>query len=416
MIAAELLRGNRMGFPWDEWAPGALNKLQMGKLLEGGYITYGGSSPKIGHSSMDLSLADDAFEMLDGSVKPSQSPYDWFITNNGLAKKLPKSTDGVYELKRQRTYVFKLQEKLEVNLRNAGVIYGQATAKSSVGRVDVLARLIVDGMKTYECFDPLGLTQGSGGMFLEITPITFNVKVKTNTSLTQLRFFYGNPEDVVINSKELFNTIFRDEDHRDESLTVNLSDATVGDPGGTPCHGVAFRSKAPNDTGAPIPLWKQTEKTDPCAHWDIEVTNKLRRLNIKPDIFYILRSKEKLYVPKGIAIYCRASDETMGEMRIHYAGFVHPYFGLFREDKTQGTPLIFEVRGHQVPVSLADGEKMANLIFYRMSEDAPPLTKEEEEEEARGYGSQDLKLSNFFGDWPTHLKRGSDGDVKAEEV
>jgi hypothetical protein len=59
---------------------------------------------------------------------------------------------------------------------------------------------------------------------------------------------------------------------------------------------------------------------------------------------------------------------------------------------------------------------MANLIFYRMSEDAPPLSKEEEEDEAKGYGSQDLKLSNFFGDWPTHLRRGSDGDVKAEEV
>jgi hypothetical protein len=235
-MVAERLRGNCMGFPWDEWAPGTLNKHQMGKLLEGGYITYSGSSPKLGHSSMDLSLADDAFEMLEGSVKPSQSPYDWFITNNGLAKKLPKSTDGVYELKRQRTYVFKLQEKLEVDLRNAGVIYGQATAKSSVGRVDVLARLIVDGMKTYECFDPLGLTKGSGGMFLEITPITFNVKVKTNTSLTQLRFFYGNPEDVVIHSKELFNTIFRDDAHRDESLTVNLSDATIGDPGGTPCY------------------------------------------------------------------------------------------------------------------------------------------------------------------------------------
>ncbi len=385
----------------------------MRKLIDGGYITHGGPAPKLGHSSMDLTLADDAFEMLEGSVKPSQSPYDWFITHNGLAKSLSKSNDGIYELKRQKTYVFRLQEKLEISLRNGGVIYGQATAKSSIGRVDVLARLIVDGMTTYESFDPDGLLKGSGGMFLEITPITFNVKVKVNSSLTQLRFFYGKPEDVVIRSKELFNTIFRDDAHQDESLTVNLSHATIGDPGGTPCHGVAFRSKAPDDEGIPVPLWKQSERTDPCGYWDIEVADHLQRLNIRPDIFYILRSKEKLYVPKGIAIYCRASDETMGEMRIHYAGFVHPYFGLFREDGKQGTPLIFEVRGHQVPVSLADGEKMANLIFYRMSEDAPDLTKEEQEEEAKGYGSQDLKLSNFFADWPKHLLRGNDGNVEA---
>jgi hypothetical protein len=41
----EPLGGNVMGFPWDEWAPGALNKNQMGKLLERGYITYSGSPP-----------------------------------------------------------------------------------------------------------------------------------------------------------------------------------------------------------------------------------------------------------------------------------------------------------------------------------------------------------------------------------
>jgi dCTP deaminase len=102
----------------------------------------------------------------------------------------------------------------------------------------------------------------------------------------------------------------------------------------------------------------------------------------------------------------------MGEMRIHYAGFVHPYFGLYREDETQGTPLIFEVRGHQVRVSLADGEKMASLIFYRMSEDAPGLTAEEEIKEAEGYGSQDLKLSTRFRNWPKHIKRNNDGTVE----
>ena len=139
-------------------------------------------------------------------------------------------------------------------------------------------------------------------------------------------------------------------------------------------------------------------------------------LCIKPDIFYILRSKEKLRVPKGVCIYCRASDETMGEMRIHYAGFVHPYFGQYREDGKIGTPLIFEVRGHQVPVSLADQEKMANLIFYRMSEDAPQLSPEDEAKEAKGYGSQDLKLSKFFAEFQDDIKRNEDGSIEIIEL
>ena len=69
----------------------------------------------------------------------------------------------------------------------------------------------------------------------------------------------------------------------------------------------------------------------------------------------------------------------MGEIRIHYAGFVHPYFGFFLREWEKGTPLIFEVRGHQVPVSLADKEKMANLIFLSNVQDTELVMRTEEE-------------------------------------
>jgi dCTP deaminase len=394
-------KGERMAFPWDGWVPGVLNKRQMNELLEGKFIAFSGSRPKLDHSSIDLSLADEAYEMIKGSVKPADPPYDEFITKkNKLAKRHKPLSDGSYKLERDTTYVFKLQETLEEPFRQAGVFHGQATAKSTVGRVDVLARLIVDGMRTYERFDAEGLKKGLGAMYLEITPITFDVKVRPDKSLSQLRLFYGDPDDVTINSKLLYHTVFRDPQHDDASLAVSLSEATVGDPKGTPVKGIAFRSKNRSSSWEPIKLWKPNDKPNPCDYWDLEVPDKSGRLYIEPNSFYILRSKERLCVPKGVAIYCRASDETMGEMRIHYAGFVHPYFGKFRRDRTRGAPLIFEVRGHQVPVSLADSEKMANLIFYRMSEDPKDLTKKEQKEEAKGYSSQDLKLSQFFADWP----------------
>ena len=103
-----------------------------------------------------------------------------------------------------------------------------------------------------------------------------------------------------------------------------------------------------------------------------------------------MRSQEKIALPAGVAVYCRAIDETIGEMRIHYAGFVHPLFGRERNDGQTGTPLIFEVRGHDVKVLLTHGEKLARLTFYRMSKDAP-LTKE-----VTDYTDQTLKLSSFF--------------------
>jgi hypothetical protein len=256
----------------------------MRKLVENGFIT--GSEPKLDHSSMDLTLTNEVYEMLKGSVKPSEISYEWFITKAKLARRLTAALpDGSFKLEKTKTYVVRLQEKLDARLRKAGVIYGQATAKSSVGRVGVLARLIVDGMTTYERFDPAGLDNGSGDMFLEITPITFDVTIKAGFSLSQLRFFYGDPQEVVINSPPLFNTIFRDCGHQDESLTVNLSDAIVGDLGGTICKGVAFRSKAPTEKLNPVPLWTVSGRPNPCQYWDLEIADEDKRLYIKQDVF-----------------------------------------------------------------------------------------------------------------------------------
>ena len=84
---------------------------------------------------------------------------------------------------------------------------------------------------------------------------------------------------------------------------------------------------------------------------------------------------------------------------------MHPNFG--REHAEIGTPLIFEVRGHNVHVSLRDGETMARLIFYRMSADAEPSGDPESP-----YEGQNLQLSKFFGEWPEKLKEAGDGRVE----
>lgn len=382
--------------PWDEWIPGVLSRSQAKSLFDCGLITGEGFSDKaLDNSSVDLSLSDEAFTMTLGSVKPSgNKPYSWFIENKGLAERLPKSEDGTYVLKPLNTYVFKLRERLRRALGEAG-IYGQATAKSSVGRVDVLARLIVDGMDKYECFDPDGLAKQDGDLYLEITPITFPVRVKAGIRLTQLRLFYGDPGNVEIKGKELFSTVLHGPGASDGSLTVNLENDTKGG-----LEVAAFCASPPRDTNDAIPLWEEDPKPEPWKYWKFVATDELNRLAITQSNFYLLRSKERISVPKGIAIYCRASDETIGEMRIHYAGFVHPFFGTRRQDGQVGTPLIFEVRGHQVDVSLAHQEKLANLEFYRMSEDS--------DEGDPGYEKQNLQLSKFFGEWPENLKRSDD--------
>jgi dCTP deaminase len=305
----------------------------------------------------------------------------------------------------KNTYVFKLRERLGKQLADLG-FYGQATAKSSVGRVDVLARLIVDGMDTYESFTPKCFKSGCGDMYLEITPITFNVLVKPNTSLSQLRLFYGDPKNVVVEGDELFRAVYSGTQNTDGSLSVNISNTNVGG------HQVAafyaeINSDPTKDKRPPIALW--TEKgakygrAKPTTYWKLKSADEKSRLVIRSEQFYILRSKERICVPPGIAVYCRASDETIGEMRIHYAGFVHPLFGRSHTGGEKGTPLIFEVRGHQVTVSLLDGERMANLTFYRMSKDATDkkgtTKKGAITRKISSYEDQELNLSKFFQPW-----------------
>jgi dCTP deaminase len=194
--------------PWKDWIPGVLNWTQMSELCKAGAIKGNDSlEGAIGKSAIDLSLSSKAFRMIQGSVKPfGPDFYDSFITKSKLGEQLEPFHDGTFTLNAKETYVFELNEKLNIKALQTAQIHGQATARSSVGRVDVLARLIVDGMETYEGFDPNSLKNYSGNMYLEITPITFSVRVKPNICLSQLRLFRGKPETAEIKGKELFMT------------------------------------------------------------------------------------------------------------------------------------------------------------------------------------------------------------------
>jgi dCTP deaminase len=121
-------------------------------------------------------------------------------------------------------------------------------------------------------------------------------------------------------------------------------------------------------------------------------------IEIETEKFYILRSKERFRLPNDVAVYGQAVTETLGEIRIHYAGFVHPLFGFLRKDN-KGTPLTFEVRGHNVRSFLRDGEALAKIRFYRMSAPHKLTKKETEKAQDDLYQNQELQLSSYFKKW-----------------
>jgi dCTP deaminase len=115
-------------------------------------------------------------------------------------------------------------------------------------------------------------------------------------------------------------------------------------------------------------------------------------LILDPDQFYILASKEAVRVPPTHAAEMVPFNPLVGEFRVHYAGFFDPGFGDVSGDG-EGSRAVLEVRSHEVPFILEDGQIIGRLVYEPLSE--PP-----ESVYGQGIGSnyqkQGLKLSKHF--------------------
>ena len=65
-------------------------------------------------------------------------------------------------------------------------------------------------------------------------------------------------------------------------------------------------------------------------------------------------------------------DPSVGEFRVHYAGFFDPGFG-YGEDDIKGTPAVLEVRSHGVPFLLEDGQILGRFLFEPLVSRPPKL-------------------------------------------
>ena len=278
--------------PWKNWIPGVLSKRQVIELCKADLILevvdYESS---IDESSIDLTLTGEVYQLTKGSVKPFEGEkYLDRLKFWSLLEKVEPEGEA-FVLKKAKTYLVRVKEKLSPDL-NGNRIYGQATAKSSVGRVDVLVRTIIDGMSGYDIFDPNRTSAGE--IFSEITPISYDVRIKADISLAQLRLFYGDPQHAEIRGEEICRTCILDPDRQytkkiDNILSLNLEPSPIRN-----LEGVAFEG-GEVENGRALDLWTLEYELKP-KPWNffklLQVPEK--RLLLRPSSFYILRSKERL--------------------------------------------------------------------------------------------------------------------------
>jgi dCTP deaminase len=129
--------------------------------------------------------------------------------------------------------------------------------------------------------------------------------------------------------------------------------------------------------------------------WEAVTADDLSKggLVLNPDEFYILASQEYVTVPADYAAEMRAYDTRVGEFRAHYAGFFDPGFGM-SEIGAQPTRAVLEVRSHDVPFLIEQGQTVCRLVYEPMA--VQPDTLYGSAGSTSNYQSQGLKLAKHF--------------------
>jgi len=296
-----------------------------------------------------------------------------------------KLDDGAV-LEKGCVYLVELQEHLKLPDSIAAV----ANPKSSTGRLDVFTRLISNSS---EVFDSVKAGY-EGPLFAEISPRSFSIKVRKGSKLNQIRFRR-------LNSQHEQHSVFQVDDRvlREKHKQRPLMDGDL-----TLRHGLVLRVGLSNACAIEGVIGYRAQKFtdsidvdstsayDIADYWEPILARGDNRLILDPHQFYILASAERLHIPPDLAAEMVPIDPTMGEFRVHYAGFFDPGFG-YTEHGNQGSRAVLEVRSHEVPFILEDRQIIGRLVFERLSE-APDVLYGQTS--TSNYQGQGLKLSKHF--------------------
>ncbi len=289
-------------------------------------------------------------------------------------------------LEKNCVYVVELMESLD-DLPTT--ISAFANPKSSTGRIDVFTRLIADRA---EVFDTVAGGY-SGKLYAEISPSSFSIKVRKGSRLNQLRFRRRGS-----GQEEATGFRLSDKDIRRVHEETPLVDGPA-----TIRNGLVFRIHLAGAHEAEIIGFQAQRFTDVIDvdrigayaiddFWTPLYTKGRKRLILDPHQFYILASKERLHIPANMAAEMAPIDPTMGEFRVHYAGFFDPGFGV-GAGGMPGSRGVLEVRSHEVPFVLEDGQVVGRLAFEAMATAPDALYGEIG---TSNYQGQALKLSKHF--------------------
>ena len=356
----------------ENYNDGVLPAEMIAALMESGGIK-GAEAARLQPASLDLTLGGRAWRVR-ASFLPSAKRTVAERLGDGLAmQEMDLGAGAVFE--RGCVYLVELKERLALPEN----VKGAANPKSSTGRIDVFVRLVTDHGAAFDEI-PAGY---EGPLYAEISPRTFSILAREGSSLNQLRLKAGRYrlDDAALTALHQTSPLVSDKANIAGGL--GLSVALTANDGLIGWRARRHSALIDVDKVGVLDANDFFEPISPPASGFII---------LDPDEFYILASKEALAVPPDYAAEMTPISPGLGEFRVHYAGFFDPGFG-WSAAGINGSRGVLEVRSHDAPFVLEDGQLVARLVYEKMAARPARLYGADVKSNYQGQG---LKLSKHF--------------------
>ena len=358
------------------WSPGVFPARYIEQLRgHGAIVAAPFDVDQVQPASLDLRLGELAYRVRASFLPGPEQTVAERIRSLELHRL--DLRDGAV-LERGCVYLVPLQESLALPPE----VSAGANPKSSTGRLDVFTRVIGDRARGFDTL-PAGY---HGPLFLEISPRTFPVRVRTGSRLSQMRFRIGETRLSLEAHRALHreqNLVFDANEEVGEGVALSIDLKGDGRNGL-----IGFRSKR----HTPVIDMDKKDALDVLDYWEPLINRGSDQFILDPDEFYILVSRESVQVPPAYAAEMVPFDPLVGEFRVHYAGFFDPGFG-YADAGGTGSRAVLEVRSREVPFMLGHGQTIGRLIYERLSE---PPDRLYGAGVGSNYQAQTLKLSKHF--------------------
>jgi len=302
-------------------------------------------------ASIDIPIGDEAIHVSEGFIPIGDKSVGQIAGKKELDRIDLRNGATLHQ---NQTYLVRC---LDVDLPKD--FLGRVSPKSSIGRIDLLVRSVVDGVRAYDTI-PTGT---KGELWLEISPQSFNVRVEAGMPVSQIRLL-TEADDATLKKYGFTDTIPPD------NKIPFLIDGSGNPYAGEQLNGgIALSLNVPRSgligyeaitTNSIVDM--RRKNNEPLLFFREQSGNflpdKKEKITFEAGKFYIVATKELFNVPSGLSVEMDPFTFQLGELRVHYAGFFDPGFG-----QGGGAVGVLEIRAYKNK-TVYDGQPICTVNAY----------------------------------------------------